>query len=141
MTLFILFAFLYLVVAIKVDEWTTIYLLDWKSEVPEGFLLYQDLYRIAPILLFLASVFVLVYYRPFNLVFGFIVLVACWSISGRIGHKKAFKTFREIQKEFLEENRGRDFEKTEQGRFALAELKKTDAELLDRVMARAKSGF
>ncbi len=122
---------LYFIIALKVDEWITIYTLGFGTETPERFLTNPSVYKGVSSLLFLVSVGLL-FLIDFKIVGGIAIAIA-WFLSGYFGHKMAYKKYRKVLKEMIE------VAESEKERRELQEsLTKDDIALADELLRSRK---
>ena len=88
----------YFIVSKKIDEWTTISALGFRTETPPLFMSNESLYHGLRIILFLMCLFLS--YQIGEIIIGSVVTIAIWFFSTLIGQKSAFKSYREIMGEF-----------------------------------------
>ena len=127
--LFVALLVLYLWFGAKVDEWTTISILGFKLETPQGFLEHSRAYsriRSALFLLAIASVYGLQYFSWYIGVAG---LFGAWFATTWLGQRMAFNTYRRRWREGL-----KDADSESDRAFAEAESQKTNAELREHVL-------
>lgn len=100
-TLFLVFAVMYAVVAIKVDQWQTISMLGFKSETPQMFLQSPRIYHQTRVALFTGAV-VASYFAttiPWYIALG--IVAATWFGGFWLGRKFAFNTFRQVHRDLI----------------------------------------
>jgi hypothetical protein len=93
---FVVLVALYVIVAMKIDEWSALVALGFDFETPQGFtdlpwayaLVRSSLFLLAMVLLFVTA------WIPWPL--GLAVLAGAWIVSDWIGRRKAFDNIRRI---------------------------------------------
>ena len=152
--LFLILTIVYALVAVKVDQWFTISRLGFKSETPYFFLTKPQAYHWVRIALFAAAVAALLFASAVAWHWGFAVLLAVWLGSFWLGRKLAFRAFRRIHREMIQDDESLktsdpvEYERIISGEDPAArraELEKgvqmTDKELIERVERALKWGI
>lgn len=98
---FLVLVAIYALVAIKVDQWSTISRLGFKSYTPFFFLRNPRAYHVTRIVLFVAAVMTLLFTTAIRWYVGGIVLAVAWLGAFWIGRKLAFNTYRQIHREMI----------------------------------------
>lgn len=131
---FLVFLSLYLVVGIKVDQWTTISLLGFKLQTPQLFLTNPRIYDVVRGLI-LAATAACLFGVTFAWYFGAGALLVAWFTTTWVGQRLAFNRFRAVCLEVAEHA------ETEEDRTsALESARKSNAELRDMAMLMNKYG-
>jgi hypothetical protein len=152
--IFVVLAAVHAVVAIKVDQWSTISRLGFKMETPVLFMSNPRLYHRIRIFLFVAAVAALFFARTIPWYLGAAGLAAVWLGAFWVGRNLGFADFRRVHREMIEyDNNLKVSNPAEYARQVaeegpashLAELEKgariTNEELLERVQRYAKWGI
>ncbi|MEI7678346.1 MAG: hypothetical protein WCK07_03025 [Betaproteobacteria bacterium] len=152
--LFVILTVVYAVVAIKVDQWSTISYLGFKTETPQLFLSNPSLYHRTRILLFSATVAALFLAHAIPWYLGAAGLAGVWLGAFWIGRSLGLSDFRRIHREMIEYDN--DLKVSDPDEYArqvaedgqasrLAELEKgariTNQELLERIERHHKWGI
>ncbi len=129
---FLIFLSLYLVVGIKIDQWTTISLLGFKFQTPQLFMINPRIYNVVRWLIFVATV-ACIFGITFAWYFGAGALLIAWFATTWIGQRLAFNRFRAVCLEVAEHA------ETEENRTdALESARKSNAELRDMAILMNK---
>lgn len=102
-SLFLVLLLIYAIVAVKVEEWTTIFLLGFRIETPQGFLARPGIYIFLRRALFVSAILAAITTSAFPWYVGFLALVAIACIAILIGRKLAYNNFRRVHR-FLAED-------------------------------------
>ena len=100
--IFIIFALIYFWFSIKVENWTTIYHLGFRTETPPLFLKNQKIYDAIRIILFLTCLILTFYTNIIPWFICLLVIAIIWVLSGKFGRNRAFNKYREILKDLAE---------------------------------------
>lgn len=131
---FLVFLSLYLVVGIKIDQWTTISLLGFKLQTPLLFLTNPRFYNLVQWLIFAATA-ACIFGATFAWYFGAGALLVAWFTTTWVGQRLAFNRFRAVCLEVA------DHAETEEDRAsALESARKSNTELRDMAMFMNKHG-
>jgi hypothetical protein len=133
---FLVLVVLYTLVATKVDEWITISALGFKIETPLMFLQKPRFYDVVRSALFLGAIATTVGMSTIPWFMGLGILALVWLGAGWVGRKKAFKNYRRILLEMVEQA-----ETPKEKAELEAASKKTDQELMDMVQMSMKYGI
>ncbi|MEW8091574.1 MAG: hypothetical protein AB2784_18285 [Candidatus Thiodiazotropha endolucinida] len=128
-TIFIVLALMYFIVSVRVDYWSTISVLGFKSETPQMFLTNPNRYEAVRGILFLgtAATLFMISFLPWYVGAG--ILGFLWYYSGLRGRKKAFHMYRGIFEELLSEaETENDILKYQK------EIQKTDKDLMNELV-------
>lgn len=132
--IFIILVSLYILVAIKIEEWITISALGFRIETPEMFLTHPEVYDVVRAVLFLLAV-VTLFLISIKILSGVILAVA-WIGAGWIGRIKAFNNYRFILREMMSTAEN-EHERAEY----YASSQKTNQELREIVQISMKYGI
>jgi hypothetical protein len=99
--LFVALVMFYVIVAMKIDEWSALVALGFESETPQGFTDLPWIYALMRSGIFLIAMLLLLVtvYIPWQL--GLAALAVAWIVSDRLGRRKAFNNVREICRETI----------------------------------------
>lgn len=128
LTIFTFLVLSYFLIGRKISAWTTISRLGFSSETPEAFLRHSKIYHFIPIALFLIAVIALVFTNIIVFTLGFIVLLSISFAVAILGRKDGVKTYKNVLREMLNEDKSLDDKEKEE---ITQQLAKTDTQLLN----------
>jgi hypothetical protein len=98
---FVVLVPLYVIVAMKINEWSALVSLGFESETPQGFTDLPWIYALARSSLFFLTMLMLLVtvFIPWQV--GLAALAVAWIVSDWRGRRKAFDTIRQICRESL----------------------------------------
>lgn len=94
-------ALLYFLLSSKIDYWTTLAILGFRSESPQAYIDRPSGYNLINILLGILVV-ALPFFGGVEIYFGVIVWLIVWLASGRVGRNKAYSKYRQIMLEMID---------------------------------------
>ncbi len=126
---FLLLVALYFTISIKIDYWTTISILGFKSETPMLFLQKPKYYESVRGVLFLSAIGLSFMTNIFPWYANLAFLAFIWLCAGSIGRKQAFSMYRNILKQMLEHAETKE----EKDRY-LTEIQLTNEDLTNKIL-------
>ncbi len=134
--IFAILTVIYIIIAIKVDQWITISALGFKSETPAAFLRSPGIYNVVRSVFFIAAASSTFLIKTFPGYIGLLVLLVIWLVARLLGRRLAFNQYRYIMSE-MENCTETKKEKSE----LIKEVRKSDQELQEEVCQNIKIGI
>lgn len=127
-TLFFFIVTVFFFVALKIHEWSALFHLGFKMEVPQVYIDRRTLFSYIPLALFIAASLSFFGVSDRFLAIGGITLLAVWFLSRFLGEMHAFARYRFIVTEMLSIEKGKKSKKMLE-----KELGKTDKRLREEI--------